>query len=187
MQPYRALTEAIITFYFRLYSKNTYRSNPFTGIGPEFFSFVGEGNKRNGAQIYDQAFYDKAGFNFALSQYVLRPEVIESAFYAYRITGDPKWQEFGWEAVSISGGVADSREQNLLNDFGSLLLVFSSRTFANTVKPSKELRKLMVSSKQNWARKLDIDGLLSSFHLLTPVGIAEVNNTETLQCKSFQL
>ena len=29
---------------------------------------------------------------------LLRPEAIEAWFYLYRITGDPKYQEWGWEA-----------------------------------------------------------------------------------------
>lgn len=28
--------------------------------------------------------------------YILRPEAIESVFYMYRITGDAKWREYGW-------------------------------------------------------------------------------------------
>ncbi|KAL1928700.1 hypothetical protein VTP01DRAFT_2486 [Rhizomucor pusillus] len=31
------------------------------------------------------------------SQYLLRPETLESIFIMYRITGDPKYQEYGWE------------------------------------------------------------------------------------------
>lgn len=30
------------------------------------------------------------------SRYKGRPETIESVFYMYRITGDPKWQDYGW-------------------------------------------------------------------------------------------
>ncbi|KAK4224561.1 family 47 putative glycoside hydrolase [Podospora fimiseda] len=30
-------------------------------------------------------------------RYILRPEAIESVWYMYRITGDPKWQEKGWK------------------------------------------------------------------------------------------
>lgn len=31
------------------------------------------------------------------ASYQLRPEAIESVFIMYRITGDPEWQEKGWE------------------------------------------------------------------------------------------
>jgi mannosyl-oligosaccharide alpha-1,2-mannosidase len=40
-----------------------------------------------------QRFYDVAGFWITNGGYVLRPEVIESYYYAYRATGDPKYQE----------------------------------------------------------------------------------------------
>ena len=33
-------------------------------------------------------------------RYILRPEAIESVFYLYRITGDPKWQDYAWEMFS---------------------------------------------------------------------------------------
>ncbi|KAG8288330.1 hypothetical protein J6590_018850 [Homalodisca vitripennis] len=32
-------------------------------------------------------------------QYILRPEVVESYFYLWRVTKDPKYREWGWEAV----------------------------------------------------------------------------------------
>ena len=31
------------------------------------------------------------------TRYILRPEAIESVFYMWRITGDPVWQEKGWQ------------------------------------------------------------------------------------------
>ncbi|CBQ72197.1 related to Mannosyl-oligosaccharide alpha-1,2-mannosidase precursor [Sporisorium reilianum SRZ2] len=76
---------------------NTYSSSP-SGIGPESFVFVGRGNNTNGVQINDRAFYRQHGFDFEVTQYVLRPEVMESVFYAYRTTGDEKWQEIAWNA-----------------------------------------------------------------------------------------
>ncbi|QDS78129.1 hypothetical protein FKW77_004462 [Venturia effusa] len=44
------------------------------------------------------AFYEKNGFWVTNGYYDLRPEVIESYYYAYRITGDTKYQEWAWEA-----------------------------------------------------------------------------------------
>ena len=76
---------------------NTYSSSP-SGIGPESFVFVGEGNNTNGVTISDREFYNKHGFDFEVTQYILRPEVLESVFYAYRTTGDTKWQEIAWAA-----------------------------------------------------------------------------------------
>ncbi|KAK9469306.1 glycoside hydrolase [Lipomyces arxii] len=40
----------------------------------------------------------KSGFWISDARYFLRPEVIESYFYAYRVTGNPKYQEWAWSA-----------------------------------------------------------------------------------------
>lgn len=76
---------------------NTYSSSP-SGIGPEAFVFIGTNNNTNRISINNKAFYRENGFDFRSSQYILRPEVMESVFYAYRTTGDPKWQEIAWNA-----------------------------------------------------------------------------------------
>jgi mannosyl-oligosaccharide alpha-1,2-mannosidase len=44
-------------------------------------------------------FYKKNGFYFRDTSYDLRPEVIESYYYAYRVTGDRKYQDWAWEAI----------------------------------------------------------------------------------------
>ena len=33
--------------------------------------------------------------------YILRPEVLETHFYMYRLTKDNKYREWGWEAVQV--------------------------------------------------------------------------------------
>ncbi|KAA1081911.1 maturation of Asn-linked oligosaccharides protein [Puccinia graminis f. sp. tritici] len=43
-------------------------------------------------------FFDKNGFYIGIESYDLRPEVVESAFYAWRLTGDTRYQDFVWEA-----------------------------------------------------------------------------------------
>jgi mannosyl-oligosaccharide alpha-1,2-mannosidase len=37
------------------------------------------------------AFYNKHGFYITYPDYILRPEVLESNFYAWRVTGDTKY------------------------------------------------------------------------------------------------
>jgi mannosyl-oligosaccharide alpha-1,2-mannosidase len=63
-------------------------SQTLTGIGPEVFGW--NLTTPNGTQ---QDFYERAGFYIVDSDYVLRPEVIESFYYAYRATGDSKYQD----------------------------------------------------------------------------------------------
>lgn len=61
------------------------RSN--TKLGPEAFRFIEGAEARS--------------LKSAEKYYILRPEVIESYFVLYRITKDPKYREWGWEAVQV--------------------------------------------------------------------------------------
>ena len=60
---------------------DTYNSTA-TMIGPEIFSW-----NTTGVDATNEAFYDAHGFYITDPVYDLRPEVIESYYYAYRITG----------------------------------------------------------------------------------------------------
>ncbi|KAL1742558.1 glycoside hydrolase family 47 protein [Schizophyllum fasciatum] len=82
---------------------NTYASTA-TGLGPEVFAFISsDGNytTANG-QISDAelAFYNAHGFYITSADYILRPEVLESQFIAYRATGDAKYLERAAAAVA---------------------------------------------------------------------------------------
>lgn len=81
---------------------NNYRQTP-AHIGPEVFRWVDaglpEGQGNNGPPPDSQRrFYEKAGFYSTAGAYILRPETLSSVYYAYRLTGDPKWQDMAWEA-----------------------------------------------------------------------------------------
>lgn len=74
-----------------------------TGIGPELFQWQDNNTAtdafNNEGPPQDQVeFYKEAGFWITNGQYVLRPEVIESYYYAYRATGDPMYKEWAWDA-----------------------------------------------------------------------------------------
>lgn len=74
-----------------------------TGIGPEVFAWQDSqlplNATNNPPPPKDQAaFYEKSGFWITNGHYVLRPEVIESYYYAYRATGDTKYQDWAWDA-----------------------------------------------------------------------------------------
>jgi len=72
---------------------NTYASTA-TGIGPEAFAFISaDGNFTGGGTLSASQidFNAKNGFYITSSPYILRPEVLESNFYAYRATGDNKY------------------------------------------------------------------------------------------------
>lgn len=75
-----------------------------TGIGPESFSWNASAVPAN-----QTAFYQRAGFYITDSQYILRPEVIESFYYAYRVTGSRLYQDVSpelqalWRAWRLNG------------------------------------------------------------------------------------
>ncbi|KAI5466855.1 glycosyl hydrolase family 47-domain-containing protein [Mariannaea sp. PMI_226] len=59
--------------------------------------------------------------NVGSSNYILRPEAIESVWYMYRITGDPEWQEKGWAMfeATIKAVRAESAHSAISNVFSS--------------------------------------------------------------------
>ncbi|PLW31674.1 hypothetical protein PCASD_10903 [Puccinia coronata f. sp. avenae] len=71
-----------------------------TGLGPEIFRFLGPNGEITGDEpgAQDLEFFRANGFYISNPVYHLRPEVIESAFYAWRLTGDVQYQEFVWKA-----------------------------------------------------------------------------------------
>ncbi|KAJ7046058.1 glycoside hydrolase family 47 protein [Mycena alexandri] len=81
---------------------NTY-AGTVTGIGPETFAFVGtDGNFTGGDPITadQQAFYNKHGYYITGSDYIQRPEVLESNFHAWRVTGDTKYLDRAAGAIA---------------------------------------------------------------------------------------
>ncbi|XP_067456986.1 mannosyl-oligosaccharide 1,2-alpha-mannosidase IA isoform X1 [Thunnus thynnus] len=68
-----------------------------TKLGPEAFRFD------SGAEATATRLSDR--------YYILRPEVIESYMYMWRLTHDPKYREWGWEAV-------EALEQHCRVEFG---------------------------------------------------------------------
>lgn len=74
-----------------------------TGIGPEEFRWVtsdtASNDPNNPQPPADQLdFYDKSGFYITSGVYILRPEVLESFYYAYRATGNSMYQDWAWNA-----------------------------------------------------------------------------------------
>ncbi|KIM46842.1 glycoside hydrolase family 47 protein [Hebeloma cylindrosporum] len=80
---------------------NTYAGDA-TGIGPEVFAYISSDGDFTGdvPPNADQlAFYNEHGYYITAPDYILRPEVLESNFYAYRVTGDPKYLDRAASAV----------------------------------------------------------------------------------------
>lgn len=120
---------------------NTYEASPL-GIGPELFAFISkeDGNFTGSSPPSDEqlAFYNTHGFYITDARYQSRPEVLESNFYAWRITGDTKYfdraasmvQRFEQHLRVPSGGYAG------LNDVtkGDFIDDTQSFWFAETLK-----------------------------------------------------
>ncbi|KAH9026210.1 seven-hairpin glycosidase [Lactarius pseudohatsudake] len=81
---------------------NTYTSDA-TGIGPEAFAYTSaDGNfTGNGNPSAEQlAFYNHHGFYITDPFYVQRPEVLESNFYAWRVTGNHTYLQRARSAIA---------------------------------------------------------------------------------------
>ncbi|CZR61016.1 related to class I alpha-mannosidase 1B [Phialocephala subalpina] len=108
---------------------DTYVST-LTGIGPEVFRWVENGTSPTDADnpppSADQAaFYKTAGFYITNGNYILRPEVIESFYYAFRATGDQIYRDWAWNAFvainstcAVGSGFAELQNVNAPNGGG---------------------------------------------------------------------
>jgi mannosyl-oligosaccharide alpha-1,2-mannosidase len=79
--------------------------NKSTSIGPEQFAFISVDGGYTGSNNPDPstsqlAFNAQHGFYITSPYYILRPEVLESNFYAWRITGDAKYLDRAAAAVA---------------------------------------------------------------------------------------
>ncbi|KAJ7064868.1 glycoside hydrolase family 47 protein [Mycena amicta] len=80
---------------------NTYTSTE-TGIGPEAFAYVSsDGNYTggNGISADQLEFYNEHGFYITAPYYILRPEVLESNFHAWRVTGNTTYLDRAGSAI----------------------------------------------------------------------------------------
>ncbi|KAH9164855.1 seven-hairpin glycosidase [Lactarius sanguifluus] len=106
---------------------NTYAGDA-TGIGPEAFAYAtGLTGTANGVPPDQLPFYNQHGYYILSPGYVQRPEVLESNFHAWRVTGDRKYMDRARSAVksfntylkvSTGGfvGIRDVNNQNTAQD-----------------------------------------------------------------------
>lgn len=70
-----------------------------TGLGPEAVKFDVEPGSNGKLFIVDQdTFYSRGT---SRSEYILRPETVESLWILYRLTGDRKYPEQAWEIFQV--------------------------------------------------------------------------------------
>ncbi|KAK1217329.1 hypothetical protein PQX77_020010 [Marasmius sp. AFHP31] len=126
---------------------NTYASTA-TGIGPEVFHYIttNKDDFSNHQRLTpaQAVFYEKHGFyimDASDAQYFLRPEVLESNFYAWRATGDHKYLDRAASAIASfnkylpakkTGGFAELN--NVDDPFGGQMGITQSFWFAEVLK-----------------------------------------------------
>ncbi|KAH7931258.1 glycoside hydrolase family 47 protein [Leucogyrophana mollusca] len=98
-----ANNETIVNYGLQLTDAcwNTYASTA-TGIGPESFAYISSDGNYTGGSAPDasaMSFYNEHGFYITGADYILRPEVLESNFYAWRATGDTKYLDNAASAI----------------------------------------------------------------------------------------
>ena len=69
-----------------------------TKLGPEYFRM--DGPNEAVAMRQNEKYY------------ILRPEVLETYFYMYRLTKDKKYRDWGWEAVQVSSAFMEGTTPN---------------------------------------------------------------------------
>ena len=101
--------------------RNTYQSTA-THIGPEEYAW--DPTKVPSNQM---DFYNKHGFYITDAVYILRPEYLESLYYAYRATGNTTYQDWSWEAIvainattRVGSGYSDIENVNVKGGGGFL-------------------------------------------------------------------
>ncbi|KAF3008486.1 maturation of Asn-linked oligosaccharides protein [Curvularia kusanoi] len=108
-----------------------------TAIGPEVFGWDARQVPANQVD-----FFVRNGFYILNSGYQLRPEVIESYYYAYRATGDKKYQDWAWDAfvainatTRVGSGYSSIRNVNVAGG-GRFTNMMESFWFAEVLKYS---------------------------------------------------
>jgi mannosyl-oligosaccharide alpha-1,2-mannosidase len=171
---------------------DTYVST-LTGIGPEVFRWVTNTTSPTdpdnpGPLSDEEAFYDKAGFYITNGVYVLRPEVLESFYYAYRATGDQTYRDWAWnafvainETCRVGSGFAELQNVNAIggggfNDFQDSFLFAEVMKYSYLIHAPVSsgvglwnLRVKLIGCNRMMCGRLSIMGLMSLCSILKPI------------------
>ncbi|KAI9844847.1 MAG: hypothetical protein M1837_005265 [Sclerophora amabilis] len=96
-----------------------------THIGPDAFHWIADATANHTAKLptntAQASMLKRLGFWSSAPHYTLRPEYVESVFYAWRITGEEKYRDWAWEAFTSIEAVTRARY-----GYGGLHNVFDS-------------------------------------------------------------
>eukprot|EP01112_Ceratiomyxa_fruticulosa_P004351 TRINITY_DN1486_c0_g2_i10.p1 TRINITY_DN1486_c0_g2~~TRINITY_DN1486_c0_g2_i10.p1 ORF type:complete len:541 (-),score=118.09 TRINITY_DN1486_c0_g2_i10:163-1785(-) len=86
--------------HHKIMGDNVELQNEHMRIGKEITKTCHEMYKRQESGLAPELvrFYPNSDMRPGANHYILRPETVESFFVLYRLTGDPIYQEWGWEA-----------------------------------------------------------------------------------------
>jgi len=88
-------------------------NSTITGLGPLEWGWFNSSDlayvKNRNLDAASHRNAEATGFFITSANWESRPETIESIFYAYRLTGDPIWQEYAWQIfLAINETAANS-------------------------------------------------------------------------------
>lgn len=89
-----------VDFGLKLVDSCHHVTNTITGLGPEVFGW----NASMAAASNQTDYFNEHGFYIIDGVYDLRPEVIESYYYAYQATGNSTYQDWAWDAFQAIKG-----------------------------------------------------------------------------------
>lgn len=117
-------------------SSITTQSSPVPGVAHTTFDCGGKksGGVISNSKVADTSsssdkFYKDKGFKITNAQYNLRPEVLESYYYAYRATGNPVYQEWAWDAFNAIN--THARLESGFNALGNVNAVGADNKMGN--------------------------------------------------------
>ena len=88
-----------------------------THIGPDSWSWQDISNRKDTPPSDQVDRFNRYGYWVDSGSYDLRPEVVESYYYAYRATGDTKYQDWAWDAfLHINSTCRTGHGFSALND-----------------------------------------------------------------------
>lgn len=135
---------------------HTYNST-VTRIGPEMFGW-----DPNSVPLEQLSFFQENGWYWKNPSYRLRPEVVESYYYGWQLTGDRKYREWAWDAfqainTTCRTAIGFSNINNVQNPSEGLGGIQESFWFAETLKylwmifgGSDDTGVGVASNKQQW-------------------------------------